>query len=116
MKKMPVKVSFSDKKKRNVYLFEAGLHTQHLKIKDGEKDFEFVTRYLIQYLSGCRERSPDSVGFFLFHSDGDDHVSIANIVSKERQAEIEKEKSRYEYNVEEALKFIKENVENIEII
>lgn len=113
MQKMPVKVSFSDKKKRNVYLFDAGLHTQHLKIKKGEQDFEFVTRYLIEYLSGCRNRSPGSVGFFLFHSKGDDFISIAEIISQKRQAEIENEKyqQKIRRNVGEVLKNIGENID-----
>lgn len=112
---MPVKVSFSDKKKRNVYLFDAGLHTQHLKIKEGEKDFEFVTRYLIQYLRGCRERSRDSVGFFLFYREGsgDGHISIANIISKEKQEEIEKEKFECDlrHHVGKALECIGQNID-----
>ena len=81
MKRAPNKISFrNNAKSRNVWLFDAGLHTLHLKMKDGEADMEFVERFLIQFLDGCRSRGGKKYKyFFLDHESGDNYISVRGV-------------------------------------
>ena len=67
MKNAIKRVSFyyNTKVKRNTTVFDAGLHTLHLKMKDGENDVDFVTRYLTEYFDGCKSRGGDKYRQFL---------------------------------------------------
>lgn len=65
-------VSFKkNKKKRNIFVFDAGLHTLRLERKEGEQDMEFATRYLLGYLKGCRERGGSKYKAFLIESNSE---------------------------------------------
>ena len=83
----PTKISFNpNKANKNVVLFDAGLHTLGLRKSKDEKDNEFVTRFLIKFFEGRKDRDPDAKGFFICHQDGATHVSVGKIMSKEESA------------------------------
>lgn len=80
----PTKISFSEcRDERNVLLFDAGLHTLGLRKSKDEKDNEFVTRFLIQFLEGCKERDPDAKGFFICHQEGAAYLSVGKVMSED---------------------------------
>lgn len=80
---LPTKISFSGEDERNCLLFDAGLHTLSLRKGKNESDNEFVTRFLIQFLEGCKERDPDAKGFFICLQDGANYLSVGKICSEE---------------------------------
>lgn len=81
MKNYPSKVSYTNaKKKRNLWLFDAGLHTQHMKMKDDESDNQFVQRFLISYFNGCRSRGGKKYrDYLLMHEPENNYISILGI-------------------------------------
>jgi hypothetical protein len=80
-KNSPSKISFSNTPKNpNVWLLDAGLHTQNMKMKDGEWDMDFVTRFLIRFLDGCENRAGQEYKyFFLDHEPGTDYISVRGV-------------------------------------
>ena len=74
------RVSFiGDKKvKRNTWLFDAGLHTLHIKPKKGEMDVRFVERFLVKFAKGCQNRAkPRKPKKFVFTvEEDDDYVTV----------------------------------------
>jgi hypothetical protein len=81
MKNIPCKMLFSNNpKKRNMWLFDVGLHTLHMKMKPGEKDMEFVQRFLISYFDGCRERGgKQSKHYMMDHYPGSNYIRVWGI-------------------------------------
>lgn len=64
-------------KKRNMVLFDAGLHTQGMKPKEGEMDMEFVERFLVKFFEGCRNRGGRKYRYFLMdHRPGNDYITV----------------------------------------
>lgn len=79
-KNSPVQVSFSDRRKRNVWLFDAGLHTLKMEPKTGEWDAQFVKRFLLKFFKGCRNRGGKKYrDYMMMHRPGDDYISIFGI-------------------------------------
>ena len=78
MKNLPSRVSFSNnRKKRNLWLFDAGLHTLHMEMKKGEQDMEFVERFLVEFFKGCRNRGGKKYRhFFMDHRKSDDYITV----------------------------------------
>jgi hypothetical protein len=73
------RVSFATNKKvkRNAELFDAGLHTLHLDKKEGEQDMEFATRFLVEFLKGCKNRGGKKYKkYYLTVETGDDYCSV----------------------------------------
>lgn len=79
--KSPSKISFANNsKKRNVWLFDAGLHTQNMKMKEGEMDMEFVQRFLVEFFKGCRNRGGKKYKyFFMDHEPGDNYITVRGV-------------------------------------
>ena len=79
MKTLPYKILYGKnrRKGRNLWLFDAGLHTLHMKPKDGEWDMDFVTRFLIKFLEGCRRRGGKQYKDYLIqHCPGDNYIAV----------------------------------------
>jgi hypothetical protein len=80
MKNKPNKISYSNKRRnRNMWLFDAGLHTQHLKMNNGEMDVEFVNRFLIQYFNGCKNRGGKKYKDFFMWLGDNNYISVWGI-------------------------------------
>lgn len=77
-KNSPSRVLFSNnEKKRNIWLFDAGLHTLHMEMRDGEQDMEFVERYLKSFFKGCKDRGGDKYRyFFIDYNERGDYVDV----------------------------------------
>ena len=76
------RATFSSNKKlrRNAEVFDAGLHTLHLKQEKNESDVEFVERFLVKYFNGCKNRGGDKYKkFFLTIEDKDDYSTVWGI-------------------------------------
>jgi hypothetical protein len=59
-----------------MWVFDAGLHTQHLKMEDGETDVDFVERFMINYFDGCRNRGGKKYrDFIITHKHGNDYIT-----------------------------------------
>lgn len=72
--------SSNRKHKRNMFVFDAGLHTLHLKQLKNEKDHEFVTRYLLEYFNGCKKRGgPKYKKFYLTDNEDDKYCLVWGI-------------------------------------
>lgn len=60
-----------------MWLFDAGLHTLHLKQKHKELDVEFVERFLMQYFKGCRNRGENKYkDFVMTHGKGENYMTV----------------------------------------
>ena len=81
MKNSPSKILFSNnRRQRNMWLFDAGLHTQHMKMKKGEWDHEFVQRFLVRFFEGCRNRGGKQYrDYMMQHRKGDDYIIVWGI-------------------------------------
>ena len=75
---VPCKLTFEkSNKRRNMWLFDAGLHTQNMKMKKGELDEEFVERFLASYFNGCRQRGGKKYRYYVMdHQLDDNYVSV----------------------------------------
>lgn len=75
----PCRMLFSNNNqvKRNMWLFDAGLHTQHMKMKKGETDSEFVERFLIKFFEGCRNRGGEDWRYYVMdHRQEDKYITV----------------------------------------
>ena len=77
-KKCPSKISYTlTRKKRNMFVFDAGLHTLKMKMNAGEKDNEFVERFLVAYFNGCRKRGGNKYkDYLMWHDRGEDYIFV----------------------------------------
>jgi hypothetical protein len=69
------------RKKRNMCGFDIGLHTLHMKMKPGEWDHEFVQRFLIEYINGCKQRGGEKYKDFVLHhrKKDDNYITVWGI-------------------------------------
>lgn len=76
-KQLPCRLNYTKtKKKRNVFIFDAGFHTLNMKPKKGELDCEFVTRFLVEYFNGCRKRGDKMYqDYFLWHDKKENYIT-----------------------------------------
>lgn len=81
MKNNPSKISYTNnRKKRNMWLFDAGLHTLNMKRKKKEWDMDFVERFLIKYFEGCRNRGGKKYkDFFMWHKPGRNYIDVLGV-------------------------------------
>jgi hypothetical protein len=60
-----------------MWVFDAGLHTQHLIMRPGEMDMDFVNRFLISYFNGCRNRGGKKYRDYLIrHKPDADYLTV----------------------------------------
>jgi hypothetical protein len=78
MKSMPSKVSYSKtRKKRNMWVFDGGLHTLHMRMGPRENDMEFVERFLVEFFKGCHNRAGKQFrDFFIWHNGRDSYMTV----------------------------------------
>ena len=80
MEKLPRKILYRTKKKRNMYCFDAGLHTLGMKMKSGELDMDFVERFLVKFFKGCRNRGGKKYSdYFMWHGKGDNYITVWSV-------------------------------------
>lgn len=87
IKNLPSRLSYSNsKKKRNVFVFDAGIHTLNMEMLKGESDVEFVNRFLLKYFEGCRFRGKEMYqDYFLWNGDGDDYIHCWGVKKKRKK-------------------------------
>ena len=78
MKNTPSKLLFSNSRiKRNMWLFDAGLHTLNMKMEENESDVEFVERFLVKFFNGCRNRGGKKYKYYLMdHIPDNDYITV----------------------------------------
>lgn len=60
-----------------MWVFDAGLHTQHSRMAPGETDVQFVQRFLVSYFNGCRQRGGKKYRHYVMdHQPDRDYVVV----------------------------------------